>query len=294
MDVVTVDDSDLSLLEYSHNQWFLGGSSSEYNSTTHGSFSAGAKMTFKFNGTSVAVYGTISGTDPALQSTVPACNSTYQIDDASLSTYTAPFVSANLYQARYFQSPQLQAGPHTLVLTATCANQGPWFWLDYLTYVPSPVAAAVSVSASPSSVSSSPTPAATSPPATAPTAAGPSSGVLAAAITIPLSVALLLALSALWWLKRLRRQRGARALDLVLDIEDPPPQTPPLGISPFTAFPAVHTAPPGLHKALPPTPGEEKSTDSDARVTQHTDGGVRLEDGLETVGVELPPAYGRY
>ena len=67
--VATVDDSDLSQLTYAQHGWFTAGSSSEYNqyfflmsircvhpshllrSTTHGTSSPGATVTFKFNGT---------------------------------------------------------------------------------------------------------------------------------------------------------------------------------------------------------------------------------------------------
>jgi hypothetical protein len=49
----TVDDRDLRL-EYSGN-WILGGGSSEYQSTTHGTYEAGSQAKFTFKGESTLI-----------------------------------------------------------------------------------------------------------------------------------------------------------------------------------------------------------------------------------------------
>lgn len=125
---VAVDDRD-SRITYTPN-WFLAGGSDEFGSTTHGTRTAGARATFKFTGSSVAVYGTIS--DSGVYKDPPI--STYGVDGASSVTYSATAGTKAQYKQRFFQSPKLADGEHTLLITSTVANA--FFWVDYIEFTP--------------------------------------------------------------------------------------------------------------------------------------------------------------
>ncbi|KAF8064350.1 hypothetical protein FPV67DRAFT_216773 [Lyophyllum atratum] len=125
---VIVDDRD-ARIAYSSG-WFSSGGPNEFDSTTHGSRAAGVKATFRFTGSSVAVYGTVA--DSGVYKDPPI--STYSIDGSSSVTYSAVPGSKAQYKQRYFQSPDLSDGEHTLVITSTVANA--YFWLDYLEFAP--------------------------------------------------------------------------------------------------------------------------------------------------------------
>ncbi|KIP07160.1 hypothetical protein PHLGIDRAFT_35564 [Phlebiopsis gigantea 11061_1 CR5-6] len=285
-ETIIVDDSSLVGLAYA-GTWTKGGSSSEYNSTTHGTKDKGATVTFKFTGTSLSVYGTIEVTTAQDVPTI----TTYKLDAASAVTYTAPVVSAARYHQLFFQSPVLASGPHTLVITFTNANART-YWLDYLTYsvaggtssvsvTPSAAAshassiathsAATSATVSKASTLSSTllsTPASTSASSTAsaaPTAAvgdsssststssgGLNTGLLVAAIVTPLLVFLLLGLGFIW--RRKRRWRRSEK-HVLLDDTGPSARASVLpdaakAISPFTSYPAPPAyADPGAPRA---------------------------------------------
>ncbi|GLB44419.1 hypothetical protein LshimejAT787_1700460 [Lyophyllum shimeji] len=132
---ITVDDRD-SRITYTPN-WFLAGGPDEFGSTTHGTRTAGAKATFTFTGSSVAVYGTIS--DGGVYKDPPV--STYSIDGASPVTYSAVAGSQAQYKQLYFQSPKLADGQHTLVITSTLESA--FFWIDYIQFTPSVEAAPI-------------------------------------------------------------------------------------------------------------------------------------------------------
>ncbi|PSR71007.1 hypothetical protein PHLCEN_2v13111 [Hermanssonia centrifuga] len=164
VDTAIVDDSNLGRLSYT-GTWQDGGAAPfEWDGTTHGSQTTGSQVTFQFNGgslliwlndtsfliplsgTQVEVYGTIGPTGDVLPT------STYLLDSASILTYVAANVSATTYQNQFYQSPVLQDGSHTLVITVT--SQG-YYWLDYLLYTPSSNNLASAPISSSSSLSSS-------------------------------------------------------------------------------------------------------------------------------------------
>ncbi|KAF8064351.1 hypothetical protein FPV67DRAFT_1672066 [Lyophyllum atratum] len=124
---VIVDDRDYSKLSFGRG-WYLGGTSSEFDGSTTGTRRAGAHAAFTFSGVSsgstVAVYGTVA---PATDG--PPHISTYSIDGGSPVTYTAVPGSGVQYKQRFFRSPELAEGQHTLVITSTVP--GTSFWLDY-------------------------------------------------------------------------------------------------------------------------------------------------------------------
>lgn len=119
-----VDDSDATQITYT-GDWFASTSPSEFNHTSHGTRDEGATATFVFNGTGVAVFGTIEPTDGNP-------TSTYVIDGSIIpSTFTANSTSTPLYQQLFYKSPTLQAGQHTLVVTST---GDPIFSIDFISY----------------------------------------------------------------------------------------------------------------------------------------------------------------
>ena len=141
--VVVVDDSDASSVLY-QGAWQVGGITTEYLSTTHGTFTVGSTATLNFtgmdpqlrfnnrgfnlnsSGTSLAVYGSI------WRGTIPV--STYTIDNSISDVYTATLSDSPLFQILFYQSPILQDGPRTLVVNFTSGYE---FWLDYFLYIPS-------------------------------------------------------------------------------------------------------------------------------------------------------------
>ncbi|KAF8998482.1 hypothetical protein BDZ89DRAFT_1083191 [Hymenopellis radicata] len=130
--LVRVDDSDVSSIQYSNDPgWFAAGSANEFNHTTHGTRNAGATATFVFNGTFVQVYGTIPA---AGTSGDPDPVSTFSIDAGSSATFAPTPGRDDVFQQVMFQSADLQAAEHTLVINSTIDLS--WFWLDYIVYTP--------------------------------------------------------------------------------------------------------------------------------------------------------------
>ncbi|KAF9457150.1 hypothetical protein BDZ94DRAFT_1176202 [Collybia nuda] len=119
--VEIVDDRD-PRVKYSDG-WAPSGGNHEFGGTTHGTFLAGSKATFTFNGSSVEVYGTmgIDHKDPPV--------STYSLDGSSLQTFNPPLPNAIQYQQLFFKSPTLDDKQHVLVVTSTISETA--FWLDY-------------------------------------------------------------------------------------------------------------------------------------------------------------------
>ncbi|PPR00928.1 hypothetical protein CVT24_000248 [Panaeolus cyanescens] len=126
--------------------------------STHQSWTQGDTVTFKFSGTSLAVYGIFSWRNLGVLS------ATYTIDGSSLSesyivTTSSPEYINNIGDASnflYYAVDALSAGEHTLVIDITrCNNQT--FALDYITYTPSSnTSSRISPSSPPHSPSSTP------------------------------------------------------------------------------------------------------------------------------------------
>ncbi|KAF9032519.1 hypothetical protein BDZ89DRAFT_901471, partial [Hymenopellis radicata] len=127
---VLVDDADVRL-KYSKGDWTPSGNSNEYNSTTHGTYNAGATMSFVFNGTMVKVYGTIISKDG---SNAPDPISTYTVDGGGSTTFAPVTLPQVQYRQLHFHSADLQPGEHTLVMESVAPDAG--IWLDYLLYLP--------------------------------------------------------------------------------------------------------------------------------------------------------------
>jgi len=135
-----LDDSDPSI-QYSIGDWSPGGVDQEFKSTTHGTTAANAFATIPFSGTYIEVYGTIAPQGVGHPDPI----TTYTIDKGS-STSFAPVTtntSATLHQFRFFASPTLPDGNHTLVVQSTV--QGGQIWLDFFEFTPSPVTTTTTV-----------------------------------------------------------------------------------------------------------------------------------------------------
>ncbi|KAF5376679.1 hypothetical protein D9615_007884 [Tricholomella constricta] len=119
--------------------WERGGVGSEYNSTTHGTASAGSRATIKFNGrSSIAVYGTIGReNNNGHPSFAPITE--YSIDGSAPSSFKGTPMRGVIYRQLFFQSPTLEEGEgkeHTLVIENTLPGRN-MFRLDYLQLISS-------------------------------------------------------------------------------------------------------------------------------------------------------------
>jgi len=127
--IVVVDDSDTSSISYD-GSWYTSNNAEVFGGTGHKTHAAGSTARFTFTGTSVAVYGTISGAPSGPP------NATFALDDCTPITFSPPVVAAtDLHQQLFYQSPALSDSEHQLVVTHN-DNNSP-LWLDYFLYLPS-------------------------------------------------------------------------------------------------------------------------------------------------------------
>jgi len=129
---IVVDDNDLGAILYQPpGAWERNGLANvEYKATTHGTQVVPATATFTFNGTAVAVYGTVDN----------LALSQYTIDDRPPVTYLGPNpdIMASRFQTLFYHSPLLPDGPHRLVVSSLTNDTSHHIWLDYFIYQPSP------------------------------------------------------------------------------------------------------------------------------------------------------------
>ncbi|KAL0061396.1 hypothetical protein AAF712_011797 [Marasmius tenuissimus] len=137
-----VDDSDLSRLIYSNGGYGWNkkiDDKAEYLSTSHGAQKSGSTVTFRFNGTSVQVKGTI------LQHKQDSKNRPYAefaLDSNMITTFDIGNSSNNsvLYQQTFYNSPSLPAEKEH-ILTIALFDPDEYLWIDYIDYIPVPGAA---------------------------------------------------------------------------------------------------------------------------------------------------------
>ncbi|KAG6906576.1 hypothetical protein DXG01_013086 [Tephrocybe rancida] len=155
---VSVVDDTSPKITYS-NGWSNGGTSDEFNSTTHGTAIAGSQASYTFKGkfgnidlddsrrslicalpgSFIEVFGTIgreNNGDPSF-----AAISTYMIDNNpdTLVTFTGAIGSINLYKQLLYASSVLDENQlHTLIITYTTAGKNP-LWLDYFQVTDTPI-----------------------------------------------------------------------------------------------------------------------------------------------------------
>ncbi|KAJ3575816.1 hypothetical protein NP233_g851 [Leucocoprinus birnbaumii] len=108
----------------------------------------GASAKIAFYGTSITVYGTVSANNVD-----DGTKSAYSIDGGIGSTYTTSPTKSTQYQVKFFQSPTLSPGRHTLEITNE--SPGGWFWLDYVLVANSTAPSSSSVSSSSAATSTS-------------------------------------------------------------------------------------------------------------------------------------------
>ncbi|KAF4617516.1 hypothetical protein D9613_006330 [Agrocybe pediades] len=162
--ITRIDDQDPAIV-YSANDWTLGGNGNEYMSTTMRTITLGASIRLSFTGTQITVFGSIGPS--SIYGEAPT--SLFSIDNGRAQQFDpAGTQSADegLYNQRFFQSPVLSPGRHTLVVTISdVPSLKSSFIVDYLDIVgggPVPPGAGSSSASSLSSFSSS-TPAPTPP-----------------------------------------------------------------------------------------------------------------------------------
>ncbi|KAK2459971.1 hypothetical protein APHAL10511_007977 [Amanita phalloides] len=120
-----IDDSDPRVLYTPASAWHRTGSANEYMDTIHFTGNAGANSTLVFNGTGIGVYGTL-----ALKESPAPVTLFYLDDDVDRAQYSAvPPPTADLYMQRWYQSPPLNNGQHTLVVNNFL--DGASIYLDY-------------------------------------------------------------------------------------------------------------------------------------------------------------------
>ncbi|KAG6810757.1 hypothetical protein H0H92_010466 [Tricholoma furcatifolium] len=182
--------------------WFASNEPGEYDGTAHATQDDGATATLQFTGTQIAVFGTI----PPFSLGVAPQTSSYQIDDDTPVSVTLSPTSYTLYQQLFFQSPSLQDGKHTLVVTSV--SGGYTFSIDYFA-INSTSSSSPSISSLPSSsvsaaISSSSTqPNSQTSSATSSSHAGAiAGGVFAALLFISLPIA------AFFWYRRRKARRA--------------------------------------------------------------------------------------
>ncbi|KAK1230205.1 hypothetical protein PQX77_006714, partial [Marasmius sp. AFHP31] len=123
-----LDDTVPSLVYTPADAWEIGGVDGEYNSTTHGTRIAGARMQFIFTGTGIDVYGTKSFN----MSTAPATNR-FTIDGGNPVTWSASPNPDRVFNTSMFSTRGLSEGTHALVMEVTVENSETW--IDYLQVV---------------------------------------------------------------------------------------------------------------------------------------------------------------
>ncbi|KAJ6453816.1 hypothetical protein C8R45DRAFT_631715 [Mycena sanguinolenta] len=125
--VAIVDDSS-PLVHYS-GTWVSAGAPLEFNSTTKVSQVQGVTASITFEGTSIAVFGTVALVNP------PDSSLDFVVDNSITGTYTPPAnMTTGVHHEQLWMSPSLTNGTHTLTITQTQAQQAGVIYLDYFLY----------------------------------------------------------------------------------------------------------------------------------------------------------------
>ncbi|KAJ6479667.1 hypothetical protein C8R45DRAFT_355244 [Mycena sanguinolenta] len=124
---VLVDDNDPSVQYNSPSGWVRFGEAPEFDGTTHASGTQGDTARFSFEGTSIAVFGTVGNEGQARLN--------FSIDDAApglfgVSTTSRPEALHNML---FWTSPLLEETEHTLTVTVD-PNSNISLFLDYFVY----------------------------------------------------------------------------------------------------------------------------------------------------------------
>ncbi|KAF9565103.1 hypothetical protein CPC08DRAFT_720687 [Agrocybe pediades] len=109
-----IDDRDPSVTLSSQSDFSQGGNGNEYMSTTTRTNRVGASIRITFTGTQIAIYGTI---DSTALGTAP--RSLFSIDGGRGQQFVESQVDHSQYQQRFYLSPNLTPGQHTLLITVS-------------------------------------------------------------------------------------------------------------------------------------------------------------------------------
>ncbi|KAK1218869.1 hypothetical protein PQX77_018422 [Marasmius sp. AFHP31] len=225
--LIRLDDRDSRITYNPASDWRVGGGDSEYQKTTMGTAAAGARMSFSFTGSYIAVYGTITHnlTTFPISNTFTLTMSGKDITHSS-TLDAAPVVDA-IYAFKMYESPRdMEYGLYTLVMNVGVKDSETW--IDYLEFnqtdpnANSRTSTSSSPSSPPNSTPTSTTGSGTSPgqlptqskvasESTTQTSIGLTSGAIAG-IVIGV-IALLVATSLLIWWKKLQQRSGGDGSD---------------------------------------------------------------------------------
>ncbi|KIM26746.1 hypothetical protein M408DRAFT_25032 [Serendipita vermifera MAFF 305830] len=138
--VFVVDDSDPGIVY--HGNWtklaavttlaISGGTTNEYNSTVHGSHTAGDTLTYSFTGTSLGVWGTLDRT-----AMLGSPNATFTMDNLPPFTFNqtghvkSDLPNNSMSHLLLYQSPRLADGEHTLTVTVAPSATQAMFYVDF-------------------------------------------------------------------------------------------------------------------------------------------------------------------
>ncbi|KAF9036376.1 hypothetical protein BJ165DRAFT_1533206 [Panaeolus papilionaceus] len=120
-----IDDTD-PRIAYSATTWTIHGSDLSHRNSAHRTNTAGATATFRFNGTSVEVFGNV-GKVSSKRTPI----STYTLEDGSSASFKPVETSQDQYNVLFFRKQGLGLGEHVLVIKNLVEDDA--FWLDYLT-----------------------------------------------------------------------------------------------------------------------------------------------------------------
>ncbi|KAJ7595425.1 hypothetical protein C8J56DRAFT_922276, partial [Mycena floridula] len=256
-----VDDSVTGFLHYSSG-WGRAGSSSEYNSTTHFASNGGNSLSFSFDGSNVAIVGTIP--------TGSSVSSSYSIDGGLVIAYSSPIVANTTYSVTFFDSGTLPNDSHTVSVIYTGGNT---YFLDYIEYSV-PIAGS---SPSPSSTLSNqkPSETTTSASSSAQNRSAVIGGVTAAVVVILIIAAILVFL---WHRRRTKYSNTRETGPIVLDGEFSPIAGPSISI-PGSLPTTTHSGGKRLYGQRPAGGSTGESTYTSAN------------DRPGTRGDDPPPAY---
>ncbi|KAJ8087674.1 hypothetical protein PM082_006509 [Marasmius tenuissimus] len=132
-----VDDSEIDKLEYLNEatEWTASDrdDKADYSSTSHGSLRGGSRLTFRFNGTSIEVKGTVLKQKQG-SNNVPVA--TFVVDQTGQFRFEGKPSDDNLYQHAFYSNFSLQADrQHTLIMSVNF-DPDSRLWFDYIDYTP--------------------------------------------------------------------------------------------------------------------------------------------------------------
>uniref|UniRef100_A0A8H7Y6D2 Transmembrane protein n=1 Tax=Psilocybe cubensis TaxID=181762 RepID=A0A8H7Y6D2_PSICU len=204
--LIRLDDRDPSII-YSNATWASAGNGYEYMRTTSRSNRVGAYMRIPFNGTKIAIYGTI---DSSTIGTLP--QSLITIDDARGFIFLADQTAEVQYQQKFWESGNLPPGPHLLTVNIISgSSMKAAFTFDYVEYYPVDLNSNLT-SASTSSSTSTSTPSSVSSTSNASGSGHKKSSTPVIVGAIVGVVALLsIVIGVMFWVRR-RRMRGMNTI----------------------------------------------------------------------------------